>query len=132
MTAGKRWGAFGALLAYSRSRSPRSGRASAASTTNAQAPIVIGWAFDSKGNMAPFDGPALAAAKVRVGQINAKGGVMGRPLQDRHLRHEQQQPGEGEVVCGEPARQGREHHLHDLRRRLRDAGRPGVAEGAAS
>ena len=41
---------------------------------------MIGWAFDSKGNMAPFDGPALAAAKVRVAQINAKGGVLGRPL----------------------------------------------------
>jgi branched-chain amino acid transport system substrate-binding protein len=43
-------------------------------------PIVIGWAHDSKGNMAPFDGPALAAAKIRVRQINAKGGVGGRPL----------------------------------------------------
>ena len=31
--------------------------------------------------MAPFDGPALAAAQVRVKQINAKGGVGGRPLQ---------------------------------------------------
>ena len=50
------------------------------STTTAPAPIVIGWAFDSKGNMAPFDGPALAAARVRVGQLNAKGGVGGRPL----------------------------------------------------
>jgi branched-chain amino acid transport system substrate-binding protein len=44
-------------------------------------PIVIGWAFDGKGNMAPFDGPALAAANVRVKQINAKGGVNGRKLQ---------------------------------------------------
>ena len=43
-------------------------------------PIVIGWAFDGKGNMAPFDGPALAAANVRVKQINAKGGVNGRKL----------------------------------------------------
>jgi branched-chain amino acid transport system substrate-binding protein len=43
-------------------------------------PIVIGWAFDSSGQMAPFDGPALAAAKIRVRQINAKGGVNGRPL----------------------------------------------------
>ena len=43
-------------------------------------PIVIGWAHDSKGNMAPFDGPALAAAQIRVRQINAKGGVNGRPL----------------------------------------------------
>ena len=41
---------------------------------------MIGWAFDSKGKMAPFDGPALAAAKVRIGQINAKGGVLGRPF----------------------------------------------------
>jgi branched-chain amino acid transport system substrate-binding protein len=37
--------------------------------------IVIGWAFDSKGNMAPFDGPALAAATVRAKQINARGGA---------------------------------------------------------
>jgi branched-chain amino acid transport system substrate-binding protein len=43
-------------------------------------PIVIGWAFDSKGDMAPFDGPALAAAKIRVRQINANGGVRGRQL----------------------------------------------------
>src|SRR5918999_2557132 len=43
-------------------------------------PIVIGWAFDSKGDMAPFDGPALASAKIRVRQINAQGGVRGRQL----------------------------------------------------
>jgi branched-chain amino acid transport system substrate-binding protein len=43
-------------------------------------PIVIGWAFDSKGAMAPFDGPALAAAQQRVKQWNAKGGVGGRQL----------------------------------------------------
>ena len=42
---------------------------------------MIGWAFDSKGAMAPFDGPALAAAKLRVKQVNAKGGVNGRQLQ---------------------------------------------------
>jgi branched-chain amino acid transport system substrate-binding protein len=52
------------------------GSASAAAKT----PIVIGWAFDSSGDMKPFDGPALAAAKIRVRQINAKGGVNGRPL----------------------------------------------------
>jgi branched-chain amino acid transport system substrate-binding protein len=37
--------------------------------------IVIGWAYDSKGNMSPFDDPALAAATVRVKQVNARGGV---------------------------------------------------------
>ena len=42
---------------------------------------MIGWAFDSKGAMAPFDNPALAAAKLRVNQINARGGVNGRKLQ---------------------------------------------------
>jgi branched-chain amino acid transport system substrate-binding protein len=56
---------------------------SAVAATGAQtakAPIIIGWAFDGNGAMAPFDGPALAAAKLRVNQLNAKGGVNGRPL----------------------------------------------------
>jgi branched-chain amino acid transport system substrate-binding protein len=52
--------------------------ATGGSASVAQGPIVIGWAFDSKGDMAPFDGPALAAANIRVKQINAKGGVRGR------------------------------------------------------
>jgi branched-chain amino acid transport system substrate-binding protein len=50
-------------------------------SASAKGPIIIGWAFDSKGAMAPFDNPALAAAKLRVNQINAKGGVNGRKLQ---------------------------------------------------
>jgi branched-chain amino acid transport system substrate-binding protein len=44
------------------------------SSAATQKPIVIGWAFDSKGNMAPFDGPALAAAKIHIKNLNAKGG----------------------------------------------------------
>jgi branched-chain amino acid transport system substrate-binding protein len=55
--------------------------ATAAARTNAAKPIVIGWAYDSKGAMAPFDNPALAAARLRVKQLNAKGGVNGRQLQ---------------------------------------------------
>jgi branched-chain amino acid transport system substrate-binding protein len=57
--------------------------ATAAARTDARhagSPIVVGWAFDSKGAMAPFDNPALAAAQLRVKQWNAKGGVGGRPL----------------------------------------------------
>jgi branched-chain amino acid transport system substrate-binding protein len=50
-------------------------------TAQAKKPIVIGWAFDSSGNMAPFDNPALAAAKLRIAQINGKGGVLGRKIQ---------------------------------------------------
>jgi branched-chain amino acid transport system substrate-binding protein len=53
----------------------------ASSATAATEPIVIGYAFDSKGAMAPFDGPALAAAQLRVKQLNAKGGVGGRQLE---------------------------------------------------
>ena len=55
--------------------------AAARTTTHKASPITIGWAFDSKGAMAPFDGPALAAAQLRVKQWNAKGGVAGRQLQ---------------------------------------------------
>ncbi len=55
--------------------------AAARTTTHKASPITIGWAFDSKGAMAPFDGPALAAAQLRVKQWNAKGGVTGRKLQ---------------------------------------------------
>src|SRR5438034_1664816 len=50
-------------------------------SASAKGPIIIGWAFDSKGAMAPFDNPALAAAKLRVNELNAKGGVDGRKLQ---------------------------------------------------
>jgi branched-chain amino acid transport system substrate-binding protein len=80
MTARKRWGAFGVLLALVALASAAVGTGVGGSQPNAQAPIVIGWAYDSKGNMSPFDGPALAAAKIRVQQLNAKGGVNGRPF----------------------------------------------------
>jgi branched-chain amino acid transport system substrate-binding protein len=55
--------------------------ATAAARTTAAKPIVIGWAADGNGAMAPFDQPALAAAKLRVNQLNARGGVGGRKLQ---------------------------------------------------
>ncbi len=51
-----------------------------AGAAGAAQPITIGWAYDGMGAMAPFDRPALAAAEIRVGQVNAKGGVLGRPL----------------------------------------------------
>ncbi|HEU0335973.1 MAG TPA: ABC transporter substrate-binding protein [Gaiellaceae bacterium] len=54
--------------------------AGGAGAASSQQPIVIGWAFDSKGGMAPFDGPALAAANIRLKQVNAQGGVRGRQL----------------------------------------------------
>jgi branched-chain amino acid transport system substrate-binding protein len=54
--------------------------AASSNTAAATKPIVIGWAYDSKGNMAPFDGPALAAARIHVQQLNSRGGVNGRRI----------------------------------------------------
>jgi ABC-type branched-subunit amino acid transport system substrate-binding protein len=48
-------------------------------STAAKKPIVIGWAHDSSGPMAPFDGPALAAAQLEIAKVNKKG-VMGRKI----------------------------------------------------
>jgi branched-chain amino acid transport system substrate-binding protein len=36
--------------------------------------IVIGWAYDGSGAMAPYDGPALATARDRVRQVNRGSG----------------------------------------------------------
>jgi branched-chain amino acid transport system substrate-binding protein len=77
MTNGTRAGALVALLLAAAALAAVASGAG----RGGEGPIVIGWAFDSKGQMAPFDGPALAAAKIRVRQINAAGGVDGRRLQ---------------------------------------------------
>ena len=56
--------------------------AAAAARTHSKAaksPIIIGWAHDSTGAMGPFDGPALAAAKLEVKKVNKKG-VNGRKV----------------------------------------------------
>ena len=52
----------------------------ASSATAAGKPIIIGYPIDKAGNMAPFDGPALAAAGIEISKINAKGGWKGRRL----------------------------------------------------
>src|SRR5262245_30549432 len=56
--------------------------ATAAARTHsaAKGPIVIGWAYDNKGPMQPFDTPALAAANHEVFKINKNGGVNGRQI----------------------------------------------------
>ena len=74
-----RWGVLGTLLGVTVAASALAGSTGHAATA-AKKPITIGWAFDRAGNMAPFDDPALAAAKIRIGQINKKGGVGGRKL----------------------------------------------------
>ena len=71
MRGARRWGALAAGLAVAVAVVGTTGGSAAVEQGG---PIVIGWAFDSKGNMAPFDGPALAAAKIHVKNLNAKGG----------------------------------------------------------
>jgi branched-chain amino acid transport system substrate-binding protein len=78
-----RWGTLAVLLGAALAVAALAGTTGGKAATAAKKPIVIGWAFDSSGNMKPFDTPALAAAKIRVSQINAKGGVGGRKLQIR-------------------------------------------------
>ncbi len=59
---------------------------SAARTAAARGkPIVIGAAVDLTKNMAPFDAPALEAAKIEIAKINAAGGVNGRPLEIKFI-----------------------------------------------
>jgi branched-chain amino acid transport system substrate-binding protein len=74
-----RWGVLATLLGAAVAVAALVGSAGHAATS-ATKPIVIGWAFDRAGQMAPFDDPALAAAKIRIAQINKKGGVNKRKL----------------------------------------------------
>ncbi|MDQ5821393.1 MAG: ABC transporter substrate-binding protein [Actinomycetota bacterium] len=81
MKRATRWGALAAVAAGAAAIATVAGTTGGQAATAQKKPIVIGWAFDKTGNMAPFDNPALAAAKIRVAQINAKGGVNGRKFQ---------------------------------------------------
>jgi len=75
-----RWGALLALLGAAVTVAAlvaTSGGRAASAKVSAKKPLVIGWAYDKAGQMAPFDNPALAAAKIRVKQLNARGGAAG-------------------------------------------------------
>ena len=72
MRRATRWGALAAILAAAAAVAALAGTTGGHAATTAKKTVVIGWAFDSKGQMAPFDNPALAAAKLRVAQVNAR------------------------------------------------------------
>jgi branched-chain amino acid transport system substrate-binding protein len=72
-----RWGALVALLGAAVAIAALAATSGGRAASSAKKPVVIGWAFDLSGQMAPFDNPALAAAKIRIKQINAKGGAAG-------------------------------------------------------
>jgi len=68
-----RWGILAAALAAVGAIAALAGTTGSHAAPAAKKTVIIGWAFDQSGQMAPFDNPALAAAKIRVKQINAKG-----------------------------------------------------------
>jgi branched-chain amino acid transport system substrate-binding protein len=68
-----RWGILAAALAALAAIAALAGTTGSHAAPAAKKTVIIGWAFDQSGQMAPFDNPALAAAKIRIKQINAKG-----------------------------------------------------------
>jgi branched-chain amino acid transport system substrate-binding protein len=72
-----RWGALVVLLGAAVAVAALVATTGGNAASTAKKPVVIGWAFDQAGQMAPFDNPALAAAKIRIKKINASGGAAG-------------------------------------------------------
>jgi ABC-type branched-subunit amino acid transport system substrate-binding protein len=80
MRGKRRWGVAVTLLAGVAAVAALAASMGGSATAATRGPIVIGWAYDAKGQMAPFDNPALATARIRVSELNAKGGINGRKL----------------------------------------------------
>jgi branched-chain amino acid transport system substrate-binding protein len=66
-----RWGVFAALLAAVAVVAALVGTTGGNAAPTKKKKVVIGWAYDSSGQMAPFDNPALAAAKIEAAHINS-------------------------------------------------------------
>ena len=79
MRDSKRWGVVGGLALVVVALAVV-GVTTASGAKSAKKPIVIGFAADLSGQMAPFDNPALTAAKLEAAKINAAGGVNGAKL----------------------------------------------------
>ena len=75
-----------------RGRERRLGRAQQAKT------VTIGWAYDGVGNMAAYDGPALATAKERIKPSTR---AIATKLSAHHVQHAGQQAGDREGVRDE-------------------------------
>src|SRR5262249_56198031 len=76
----KSWGVVGGLALVVAVALAVVGVTTASGAKSAKKPIVIGFAADLSGQMAPFDNPALTAAKLEAAKINAAGGVNGAQL----------------------------------------------------
>ncbi len=72
MRRATRWGILAALLAAAVAIAALAGTTGSHAAPTAKKNVIIGWAYDQSGQMAPFDNPALAAARIRVKKINSK------------------------------------------------------------
>jgi branched-chain amino acid transport system substrate-binding protein len=80
MTGRRKWGITVTLLVGVTAGAVLAAAVGGSATAAPRGPIVIGWAYDARGQMAPFDNPALATARIRVREINSSGGVNGRRI----------------------------------------------------
>jgi len=80
MRGTRKWGVAVTLLTGVAAVAALAASMGGSATAATRGPIVIGWAYDKTGQMAPFDNPALATARIRINELNAKGGVNGRKL----------------------------------------------------
>jgi branched-chain amino acid transport system substrate-binding protein len=80
MRGRRKWGVAATLAAAVAAVAALAATVGGSATAATRGPIVIGWAYDAKGQMAPFDNPALATARIRIRELNARGGVNGRRL----------------------------------------------------
>jgi branched-chain amino acid transport system substrate-binding protein len=87
MSGRRRW-SIAVALALAAGAVAAVGVTSASGGQAAKKPIVIGAAVDLTSSMKPFDAPALAAAKIRAAEINARGGVAGRKIQIKVCDHQ--------------------------------------------
>jgi branched-chain amino acid transport system substrate-binding protein len=81
MRSRRTWGLVSGLALIAAVAVAVVGVTGASGAKSAKQPIVIGFAADLSGQMAPFDNPALTAAKLEAAKINAHGGVNGAKLQ---------------------------------------------------
>jgi branched-chain amino acid transport system substrate-binding protein len=84
----RRWPALGVAVALVAAATVVVASGASGGGKAAAKPIIIGAAVDLTGQMAPFDAPALAAARIEVAKLNARGGAGGRKFQIRVCDHQ--------------------------------------------
>ena len=123
MRSRRSWGAVGGLGLVIAVVLAVVGVTTASGAKSAKKPIVIGFAADLSGQMAPFDNPALTAAKLEVAKINATGGVNGAKLRIVACDTQNSKPDVSKSCVNNVVVEGRRDRHGHMRRRFRHARR---------